>query len=211
MKVAISNSGGKDTYLAFLRAKALGLDPVLSITMMHENLPISRSHAIPAHILSNQAYKMGLVSLQKPCTWQGYEKVFYQALEEAKKFYEIKGVVFGDRCFDQNKAWGEKICLKAGLTAHHPIWLEDPNILWQEHQKQNLSSLICSALPKYKNLVGQYLSDDILAYLQKDNADIFGEKGEYHTLLDNGLNLAKSNFVIEEANNYVFIDFLGLQ
>jgi diphthine-ammonia ligase len=207
VKVAISNSGGKDTYLAMQKAKDEGYEPVVSLTMLHESLDISRSHAIPIPLLHLQASQYGLPLLHFRASWAQYESAFLAMLEQAKKDFAIEGVVFGDRCFDANKLWGEKICNLARLEAIHPIWQQDPEILWQETQALGVQAFICSCLPEHKRILGSYLSQPIIDYLSNSNADIFGEKGEYHTFVTNGINVEQYIHQKVEINNYCFITY----
>jgi diphthamide synthase (EF-2-diphthine--ammonia ligase) len=175
--------------------------------MLHESLTISRSHAIPVEWLKLQAASYGLPVLHCPTTWADYEEKFVSMLLLAKKHFAIEGIVFGDRCFDSNKLWGEKVCALAELEPIHPIWNEDPRILWQDYQALGIEALICSCLPQYKHILGHYLNQSIIDNLADLNADIFGEKGEYHTFVCNNLNIDKFIDRKVEINNYCFITY----
>lgn len=204
MRVALSNSGGKDCYLSFLRAQDSGLNTVVSLTMLHESFNIARSHGTPLKLLEEQASVRGLPLLYYRASWQDYEQEFLKMLEMAKKLHAIEGVVFGDRCFEENREWCLKVCECVGLKAFHPIWGEDPELLWQEAKIKGIDALICSCLPEHKAILGSYLNQSIIRYLREAKADIFGENGEYHTFVTNGLKGNYSRGVPVEVGNYWF-------
>lgn len=204
MRVALSNSGGKDCYLSYLRAQNSGLNTVVSLTMLHETFNIARSHGTPLKFLEEQAQVRGIPLLYYRATWQDYEQEFLKMLEMAKKLHGIEGVVFGDRCFDENREWCLKVCRLTGLKAFHPIWGEDPEKLWIETLNHGIDALICSCLPEHKAILGQFLNQDVIGYLRSTKADIFGENGEYHTFVTNGLKGDFSCGVPVEVGNYWF-------
>src|SRR5688572_26531126 len=103
LKVALSNSGGKDCYLSMLRGKTRGLNTVVSLTMLHETLDISRSHGTPVDFLYEQADVRRMPYLHFRATWENYEQEFLKMLERAQKTFGIEGVIFGDRCFEKNR------------------------------------------------------------------------------------------------------------
>lgn len=206
--MAISNSGGKDCYLSMLRAQALGLTPVVSLTMLHETLDLSRSHGTPVRFLQDQAQYRGLPYLHARATWEHYERQFLQMLKQAVKDFGIEGVVFGDRCFEPNRQWGQKICARLELKAFHPIWDEDPYVLWQEAQRLKIDALICSCLPQYQNMLGHHLNQQIIEDLAQSGADIFGENGEYHTFVTNGLSCDFRAGHVRRVDNYCFFAYL---
>ncbi len=207
MKVALSNSGGKDSYLTLRRAKSIGLKPVVSITMLNDELPLSRSHAIPPQLLSLQAENYGLATLFQPTSWALYEDNFLLMLKVAKKQFGIEGVVFGDRCFQSNKEWGLRMCEEAGLLAFHPIWDLDPQLLWHELLAEKVNAFICSCQPHLKTILGRFLDQEIIDYLDQEQADIFGENGEFHSFVTNGI--AIENYVHDKVQieNYCFVRY----
>lgn len=207
MRLALSNSGGKDSYLALKRAQEAGFKPVLSMTMLHETLPISRSHALPTPLLTMQAEGYGLPTLFYRSSWELYEQNFLAMLREAKEYFGIEGVIFGDRCFQSNQDWGLSMCAKAGLEAFHPIWNVDPHILWQEAQAKSIQAFICSCKPTLKDILGNFLSPATIDYLEQQGADIFGENGEFHTFVTNGI--AIENYVKEQVQieDYCFVTY----
>ena len=73
MIAAISWSGGKDGWLALLRARAAGYDVRYALTMFDESGARSRSHAVPPEVMAMQARALGLEPVSACAPWQGYE------------------------------------------------------------------------------------------------------------------------------------------
>jgi hypothetical protein len=62
---AISWSGGKDGWLALLRARAAGHDVHYALTMFDDSGERPRSHAIPPDLIALQARALGLSPLAR--------------------------------------------------------------------------------------------------------------------------------------------------
>lgn len=186
-KFITSWSGGKDSYYAFLLAKKTGLEPVCLLNMMNENDVISRSHAIPKHILQLQANALHLPLLTIPASWNSYEEKFIAALNDLKLNYNATHAVFGDIDLQAHKDWEDKVCNSAGLMAVLP--------LWKSNRKELVVAMLAAGIETYivscnnqmgSDFLGKQLTLQLVAQLQEIGVDACGENGEYHTLVVNG-------------------------
>lgn len=178
-------SGGKDSCFAMMQTLLYkGYKPVALLNMMNENGLISRSHAIPKHILQKQAAAVNLPIITIPATWAEYEEKYILALKQLKGIYKISDAVFGDIDLQPHKDWEEKVCAAAGIKAILP--------LWQQERKQLVLQMIDKGIEAYivscneimgKDFLGKRITEDLIKSLEKLGVDACGENGEYHTLV----------------------------
>ena len=121
MVAAISWSGGKDGWLALLRARAAGLDVRYALTMFDESGERSRSHAVRPELMAAQTAALELEPVTVRAPWQDYETNLVAALR-ALAGRGVDTVVFGDIDIAAHRAFEERVCTAAGLTAHLPLW-----------------------------------------------------------------------------------------
>lgn len=180
-------SGGKDSYYAYLLAKQTGLKPVCLLNMMNENDLISRSHAIPKHILVKQANALGLPLITIAASWTSYEEKFISALNDLKLKYNTTHAVFGDIDLQAHKDWEDKVCTNAGLAAVLP--------LWKRNRKELIAAILDAGIETYivscnnqmgSHFLGKKLTPQLVEQLEGIGVDACGENGEYHTLVVNG-------------------------
>lgn len=182
-----SFSGGKDSCLALRRAQQAGdLDVRVLLVMFDESGERSRSHALPPAIVARQAESLGLQLLTRSASWKTYESVFVEALKELRASgYEV--AVFGDIDLEAHRAWEEKVCAAAGMTARLPLWQVDRAALVKEVLDAGFRArVVC--------VDSRYLSDDFCgreydaAFIRDlpPGVDACGENGEFHTLVYDG-------------------------
>src|SRR5882757_422288 len=114
MVAAISWSGGKDGWLALVRARQAGLDVRYALTMFDESGERSRSHAVSPDVMALQVRALGLEAVSAPTSWQSYENSLIAALRELAG-RGVTETVFGDIDIAAHRAFEERICAAAGL------------------------------------------------------------------------------------------------
>ena len=182
-----SFSGGKDSCLALWRAQQAGdLDVRALLVMFDESGERSRSHALPPAIVARQAESLGLQLVTRSASWKTYESVFVDALKELRASgYEV--AVFGDIDLEAHRAWEEKVCAAAEMTARLPLWQVDRAALVEEVLDAGFRArVVC--------VDSRYLGDDFCgreydaAFLRDlpPGVDACGENGEFHTLVYDG-------------------------
>ncbi len=180
----LSWSGGKDSCYAAQLAQQQGFVVKGFLAVLNEEGAISRSHGIPAEILQKQAEAAGVPIQLIAASWQEYEQKFTVALEEAKGKWGVSHVIFGDIDLDEHRAWEEKVCEKAGLTAILPLWKKDRKKLVQQMIEEGMQMMIVSCNTKMgERFLGKYLNKELVAELEDLGIDPCGEEGEFHTLV----------------------------
>ncbi len=164
----------------------LGMMPVALLNILNENGKVSRSHAIPKEILTQQADRLKLPIITTPSSWQDYEKLFIQSLTEIKLEHQIDSAVFGDIDLQAHRDWEEKVCRAAGLEAVLPLWKQDRKELVVQMIEAGIEAHIVSCNEVMgESFLGEKINLDLLPVLENLGVDPCGENGEYHTLVVN--------------------------
>lgn len=114
-----SSSGGKDSMLAPIAARKVGIDVRAMVSMCDETGLRNRSHGIPRTILAAQAERLGLELIAPAASWADYESHFVAALQDL----QTRG--FGEIVFDSPLMRGP-LAISVGfqnLRESAAIWL----------------------------------------------------------------------------------------
>ncbi len=180
-------SGGKDSCLALYYALQNGGEARQLLTMLVNNGERSRSHGLDTKILKKQAKLLKIPLLTINTTWDNYEYNFIEILNEFKN-NEITHGVFGDIDLEEHREWIEKVCDKAGIKPHLPLWQMKREKLLTNFIELGFKTKIVAV--KEEDLSADYLNKtlnkNILEEFKKENIDISGENGEYHTVVYDG-------------------------
>ena len=189
---AISWSGGKDGWLALLRARAAGFDVRYALTMFDEEGQRSRSHALPPALVARQARALGLEPVTARTGWHDYETSIVAALRDLAG-RGVEAVVFGDIDIPAHRAFEERVCAAAGLTAELPLWQQDRAVLVEEMFAHGLEAVVVTTDDRF--LDGRYCGrrfDRAFVAALPDGVDACGENGEFHTFVTGGDGFAAS-------------------
>ena len=83
-KVAVSWAGGKDSSLAYYRAKLAGYELSYLLNFITQDAKASMTHGLSSELLRAQARAIGTPIIQKRTTWVEYEKELKKAIQERK-------------------------------------------------------------------------------------------------------------------------------
>lgn len=186
MVSAISWSGGKDGWLALLRARAAGHDVRYALTMFDESGERSRSHAAPPELMALQARALGLEPVAARAPWQDYEQSLVAALRDLAA-RGVETVVFGDIDIPAHRAFEEGVCAAAGLIAELPLWQQDRTALIEEMFAHGLAAVVVTTDDRF--LDGSYCGrrfDRAFVAGLPAGVDPCGENGEFHTFVTGG-------------------------
>jgi uncharacterized protein (TIGR00290 family) len=198
-----SFSGGKDSCLALHRAQQRGFDVRSLLVMFEEQGQRSRSHALPACVLTRQAEALGLELVMKSASWSNYESVFTDALREFRE-RGFSSAIFGDIDLQPHRDWEEKVCSAAGIDAVLPLWHRDRTELAREVIENGFRAVIVCVDSRYLSdqFCGREYDASFIADLPS-NVDECGENGEFHTFVYDGPNFRHAvEFSIEGFEPY---------
>jgi len=199
LKVIVSWSGGKDSCLSLYRALNSGLEPVCLLNIATRAGEGFRVHGLDPKIIVDQAKALELPIVQRTASWESYEQVFKEAVEEIKCMLGAEGVVFGDIFLEEHRRWTIRVCEELGVKAFSPLYGEDEEKLMMEFLDAGFKAMIvCVKLDKLpEELLGRILDREVIKALENAGVDPCGEYGEYHTLVLDGPIFKKRIEVLE--------------
>ena len=179
-------SGGKDSCLALYRAQKAGFRVSHLVTMFDESGNRSRSHAVSREVMAAQVESLGLQLVTPAASWQDYEKVFVETLQDLKKQGCDYGI-FGDIDLQAHRDWEETVCAAAEIEAVLPLWNENRLKLVHEFLDEGFKSVVICINESFleKEFCGRIFDKNFIADLP-ENVDACGENGEFHTFAFDG-------------------------
>ena len=190
-KVFASWSGGKDCCLACYRAVVGGMDVRYLANTITDDGKRSCSHGLSAEVIRVQSEALGIPVVQRRTTGDTYETEFISMLRTFRQ-EGIEGGVFGDIDFNEHRQWIERVCRKANMTPHLPLWLESQDKIMREFIDLGFEAVVIAARTDLfgEDILGQKVDLDFIKHLDelRKTKDITpcGEAGEYHTLVIDG-------------------------
>jgi uncharacterized protein (TIGR00290 family) len=177
-------SGGKDSGLALLRARARGLDVRCLVNFIDPESGRVRFHATRRELIHMQADALGVELRQLAVAWSGYEAAFREMLASLAD-EGFAGVVFGDIHLADVRAWYEDRVTAAGLGHVEPIWGESPLALVREFVASGARAVItcCEEGKLDEQWLGRVIDDDFVRDIAALPIDPAGENGEYHSFV----------------------------
>ena len=187
MKFAASYSGGKESVLAIHHAIQQGHTPIVLITTFNTDHGRSHFHGLSEELLEAASTALDIPLLLVKTTSAGYANDFENALHKAKAM-GAEACVFGDIDIEGHRSWCTQRCESAGITPMFPLWGRERGKVVNEFIDQGFTANITIVNNQHLNddFLGQELTKDLLAKIERTGADICGENGEYHTFVSAG-------------------------
>ena len=207
MRLAALVSGGKDgLYAAYLASKRDEISVVVAIKSLN---PESYMYHVPnIDLVELQAEVMRLPLIFRETLGVKEEELFdlKAALEEAKKKYDVEGVVSGAIYSNYQKKRLDGICDELGLRSLSPLWKRNPGELWDEMFEAGFEVVI-SAVAAYgltEDWLGRVMNRRAFEELSDLHGTCYvctgGEGGEFETFVTY-CPLFKERIVIKESRN----------
>lgn len=180
-------TGGKDSCLALCRS----IDSGIKVTCLATFVPASGSDflAHPKHLILKQAEAMKLQHAMLPIA-QPYEESYEVVLKLLADKYEAEGVITGDiDLVSGHSNWISERCNPLGLEVIRPLWKNQRDLLIKEILSRRIQAKITWINhPKIpRSFKGRLLDEKLLEELEelagRNDIDLCGENGEYHTMV----------------------------
>ena len=214
VKLGVLFSGGKDSAVAAYTMKQQNYDLTCLIHIKSENLDSYMFQTAGTELVEMQAEAMNLPIIiqktkgEKESELQDLEKAFV----EAKKKYQIEGIVSGALFSTYQRDRIEKICDKLGLKIFSPLWHKPQDKHLQDLLAHNFEIVLTAVAAEGldKGWLGRTITQKDIEKLQKLHAklglNVAGEGGEFESLvLDSPLFTKKivleKTEIIEEDKN----------
>ena len=184
-RAAVSWSAGKDSCLAWLRAREQELDVSTFVTMCDAD-GTSKSHALPPGLIEAQVQAIGGVWQPVNVAPGAYAQAFAEALGGLRESGHTH-MVFGDIDLAAHREWIEPVCERAGLVAVFPLWGEKRVELAQEIVERGVRARTVCVDTRWldASFCGVDYDASFLARLP-DRVCPCGEDGEFHTFVFGG-------------------------
>jgi len=206
MKVAVLFSGGKDSTYAMHRAMEQGREIVCLVSLRSKNPDSYMFHVPNIDMVKEQSKAIGIPILFR--STEGIKekelKDLRNVLLEAKKKYNIEGVVSGAVASEYQRYRVETVCADLGLKSIAPLWHLDPKRYMTDFINDGFKALIVSVAADgfSKDWLGKPINLETLEDLQKLHdkfgIHIGGEGGEIETFVTDGP-IFKKKIEIEDA------------
>ena len=175
-------SGGKDSALALLRARARGIGVTRLLNIYDPATDRVRFHATRRELITAQADAIGLEIDQHGVPWERYDAAFREMLVGLKES-GFRGVVFGDIHLADVRAWYEDRVRAAGLEHVEPLWGDAPADLIAEFVAGGSRAVLtCVQVTKLdETWLGRIIDERFVRDIAALPVDPAGENGEYHS------------------------------
>ncbi len=191
-KAIVSWSGGKDSALALYEAQR-DWDIVALLTTVTEGYDRVSMHGVRTSLLKEQARSLGhaldTVNLSAVCSDGEYVTRLRTALGRYRAV-GVTAVIFGGIFLEDVRRFQENL-LSAGLRGVFPLWQRETAELARRFITLGFRSVLCCADTNVLDpgFAGRLYDHDLLADLPP-GVDPCGEKGEFHSFVFDGPNLA---------------------
>ena len=215
MRSAVLWTGGKDSALAFYKARLTGREITSLLTFIPKDTPFL---AHPLTFMKYQAKAIGVphyeAVVDAPLK-DNYEK----AIRSFRDKYKIDALITGDIAeVDGQPNWIRQRCEHNGIEVLTPLWGADRYKILSEFLSYGFRAIISCI--KIGSLAEEWLGreldkeslDCLVSLSGKTGIDICGENGEYHTLVFDGPIFKKSvvigNYSKDANDSVMHIRFL---
>jgi uncharacterized protein (TIGR00290 family) len=153
------------------------------VSMFEEAADRSRSHALPESLIRAQAESLGVELLTPRADWARYETVFVETLVHAHA-RGIEHAIFGDIDLIPHREWEEKVCARAHMTAHLPLWGRPRPVVVDAVLHRGIKALCVCVNTRWlpQSFCGRPYDRQFIADLP-EGVDACGENGEFHTFV----------------------------
>ncbi len=193
MKLASLFSGGKDSVYSAYLAKQQGHELICLISMFSENKESYMFHTPSISKVEKQAKVMRIPLIGWKTKGVKEEELvdLENAIVEAKKKYDVEGVVTGALHSVYQASRIQKICDKLGLKCINPLWHKDEFEYLEELIENNFKIIVVGvfAYPLDKSWLGREIDSEFIKEVRELNKKFkihgAGEGGEFETFVLN--------------------------
>lgn len=207
-------STGKDSLLATHIMMEQNYAIQCFITIDSENKDSYMYHGPNTHLAKLQAQKSNkpLITVRTKGVKEEELKELKKAIKQAKKQYNIEGIITGALYSDYQRKRIEKICEEIGIKCYHPLWHMNQEEELKLLEKKGFEWIMVkiAAYGLNKEWLGKKIRTKHIQKLkklhEKYQINIAGEGGEYESLVLNApffespIKIKKSK-IIEESKN----------
>lgn len=212
MRAAVLWTGGKDSALAFYKARLAEYEIVSLLTF------VPKKADFLVHPLSFMKYQAEAIGIQhhEEVVEVPLEDAYEKAIRSFREKYKIDALITGDIAeVNGQPNWIRQRCVNNNMEVIMPLWGADRYQAFKELLSHGFKGII-SCIKKgclNEEWLGKELDEKALGELLKISSrtglDVCGENGEYHTLVTDGPMFKKrlliGNYSKHENNSLMYI------
>lgn len=177
-------SGGKDSFLAWKRVERQGRSVILVTTYEMHTGEVGHQGVNIAQV-EKEVRRLGGIMMAVPVggSGSGYVDAVIDMVEKLRNHgIEIGRLVFGDLHLKDIRAWRERMLGGIGELAF-PVWGAAYSDLMEELEAERVRVTVSKVKGVAGVTIGEVFDREFVARLPA-GVDQFGEKGEFHTLVE---------------------------
>ncbi len=194
MKVGALFSGGKDSVYALYWALNQAWDVRVLVTLAPKTSESWMFHYPNIWITKLQSESLGISHIFVETGGEEEKEIedLERALEEAKREYEVEGIISGALASEYQRTRIERVCHRLNLKSFMPLWHKDQSMLLRDIIRAGFNVIITgvSAYGLDESWLGKSLDKSSIDELErlKKKYGIWpgGEGGEFETLVLDG-------------------------
>jgi predicted ATP pyrophosphatase (TIGR00289 family) len=218
MKVAVLFSGGKDSTMAYYKAREDGHEVKYLVSLISDNPASYMFHVANIHITELSAEALGVPLIRK--VTKGIKEEELEDLTTVLRDLKnegIEGIYSGALHSVYQKSRINSICEELGLKSYAPLWHRDPEEYMKEVIELGFEVIITSVSAEGldESWLGRKIDsavlEDIIALNRKYGIHIAFEGGEAETLVLDGpvfnkkIKITESEVIWERDSGYFLI------
>ncbi|MEN4017812.1 MAG: TIGR00289 family protein [Methanobacterium sp.] len=218
MKVAVLFSGGKDSTMAYYKAREEGHEVKYLVSLISDNPASYMFHVANIHITELSAEALGVPLIRK--VTKGIKEEELEDLTTVLRDLKnegIEGIYSGALHSVYQKSRIDSICEELGLKSYAPLWHRDPEEYMKEVIELGFEVIITSVSAEGldESWLGRKIDsavlEDIIALNKKYGIHIAFEGGEAETLVLDGpvfnkkIKITESEVIWERDSGYFLI------
>ncbi|BBH53251.1 diphthine--ammonia ligase [Fluviispira sanaruensis] len=192
-------SGGHDSCLALYYAQKTNHVKCIITPIMETNVGY-RSQGLSPHILRAQADLLEIPLLIFNTSFQEFEKNYEMTIASLKK-HKIEGGFYSEITQEERKHLNEIICERQNMKGFFPLWQKSKEAALSELLELGFKAKIIAINEKNltRDFLGKNLDKDIIEEFRNRKIDIWGENGEFQTILHEAP-FFKENLILKEGD-----------
>ena len=196
----VSWSSGKDSAYALRAARAEGLPVEGLLTTVDAASARVPVHGVAHALVAAQAEALGLPLHTVALPWPCPDAVYRDRVRSALVAAGVDRVVFGDLFLADVRAFREELLAGSGVTPVFPLWGRDTAELAAEMVGSGLRAVVAAVdlAQAPARLAGRHLDRELLDGLPA-SVDPCGERGEFHTFVEDGPGFARPVEVVVDG------------
>lgn len=176
-------SGGKDSHFGLFRAHQAGLRPELLVTLIDSERELVFGHELPPELIVEQARLIGIPIMKVRTTHQTYERDLRNLLFDLRSEGITRGV-FGTVDQREHRDSIQELLSDFDMVPVFPLWGIPRSLLIQRQMSQMRSIIVQIDRQQIsESYLGKDLNNEFIEYLQENDLDLTGSRGEYQTFV----------------------------